>query len=106
MIDPLHLTIFDDNVLANFTAIVLEITEVPLPPRGNAGAAGGGLGYDDYYKYPERQEEVKQKKIVIRFMYNDEEYVDEKIVNSDVEVNVSNIEFTIVDNKPMVNIKV
>ncbi len=104
MLDALHLTIFDDNVLANFTAIVLSITEVPyIPPSGGAGSAGA---YPEY-EYPTRkyEPEKKYKKVTVTVEFNGEQYQVEKIVQEDIKVTTDDVEILIVENKPVINIK-
>lgn len=105
MLDALHLTIFDDNVLANFTAIVLSITEVPfIPPSGGAGSAGTLY---PQYEYPTRQydPEKKYKKVTVTVEYNGEQYQVQKIVQDTISVTTDDVEILIVENKPIINIK-
>lgn len=73
--------------------IVISIEEVPL-------RKGGTFPFTAIPK----DDDKCLKKIRIKYIYNDIEYVDEKVVSCDLNVNVDNIRLDVIDNKPTIKI--
>lgn len=106
MIDALSLTIFNDNVLSNFTGIILEITETPIVPTVDIGSLYD-IGYSPRprdKRVEKEKEEKKYKRVSVRFSYEDKEYIVEKIIEDNIKVTAENIEISVVENKHILNI--